>query len=131
MAGVRETTIELPLRGMSCAACAARIEQGLATLPGVKSAAVSFAAERATVTFDTAALDAGRREVDVLGVVFIVEPWRQQANHMHLREAAVARQLAHLLALAHVVGQLRCELTDDVTHPVRLLLAADVARDPA
>jgi P-type Cu+ transporter len=54
------STVELPLRGMSCAACAARIERGLATLPGVESAAVNFAAERATVSFDPAALDVDR-----------------------------------------------------------------------
>ena len=53
-------TIDLPLRGMSCAACAARIEQGLAALPGVASASVNFAAERATVTFDPAAVDVAR-----------------------------------------------------------------------
>src|SRR5262245_8468355 len=54
------TTVDLPLRGMSCAACAARIEQGLAALPGVAGATVNFAAERASVSFDPAALDVER-----------------------------------------------------------------------
>ena len=40
------------ISGMSCAACAARIEKGLAKLEGVNSANVNFAVERATVEFD-------------------------------------------------------------------------------
>src|SRR5262249_37891848 len=47
MATGSRTTVDLPLRGMSCAACAARIEQGLAALPGVAGRTVHFAAARA------------------------------------------------------------------------------------
>ncbi len=43
----------LRISGMSCAACAARIEKGLAKLPGVKQAAVNFATEKATVAYDS------------------------------------------------------------------------------
>jgi len=43
--------LELPVSGMTCAACAARIEKVLNRLPGVR-AEVSFAAERANVSFD-------------------------------------------------------------------------------
>ncbi|HEY7677081.1 MAG TPA: heavy metal translocating P-type ATPase, partial [Candidatus Methylomirabilis sp.] len=46
--------LELPLQGMSCAACAARIEEGLGRVRGVARATVNFAAERATVQFDPA-----------------------------------------------------------------------------
>ena len=43
-------TVELSIRGMTCAACAARIEKKLTRIgPGVV-AAVSFATEQATVT---------------------------------------------------------------------------------
>jgi len=48
--------IELGLTGMTCAACAARIEKVLNKLPGVQ-AAVNFATETAGVTFDPAATD--------------------------------------------------------------------------
>ena len=44
--------IVLPLTGMSCASCAARIQEGLSGRRGVKSAAVNFAAEKATVIYD-------------------------------------------------------------------------------
>ena len=43
---------DLPIEGMSCASCAARIETVLAKQPGVSSAAVNFASKRATVTYD-------------------------------------------------------------------------------
>ena len=41
--------LDLPLEGMTCAACAARIEKSLNKLPGVV-ANVNFAAESAQVT---------------------------------------------------------------------------------
>jgi Cu+-exporting ATPase len=43
---------ELPVAGMTCASCAARIESSLGGLPGVSVAAVNFATNRATVTYD-------------------------------------------------------------------------------
>jgi len=48
-------TLDLPIEGMTCAACAARIEKQLNKLPGV-SAAVNFASERARVEFDAGAV---------------------------------------------------------------------------
>ncbi len=44
--------IELPIKGMSCASCAAHIEKTLQGLPGVKQAAVNFATEKATVKYE-------------------------------------------------------------------------------
>lgn len=43
--------IELPIEGMTCSACAARIEKNLNKLPGVR-AVVNFANEKARVEFD-------------------------------------------------------------------------------
>ena len=48
-----EDRIELGLTGMTCAACAARIEKMLNRVPGVQ-ATVNFATEIATVGFDPA-----------------------------------------------------------------------------
>lgn len=42
----------LSISGMSCAACAARIEKGLSKIEGVKKANVNLAVEKATVEFD-------------------------------------------------------------------------------
>ena len=43
--------VQLPIRGMTCAACAARIEKVLNRLPGVQ-AQVNFATETAALTFN-------------------------------------------------------------------------------
>jgi len=47
-----ESRIDLPVTGMSCASCAARIQESLSGLRGVKSASVNFAAEKATIFYD-------------------------------------------------------------------------------
>lgn len=44
--------IDLPVTGMSCASCAAHIQEGLSARDGVQSASVNFAAEKATVVYD-------------------------------------------------------------------------------
>ena len=48
------TRVDLPIEGMTCGACAARIERGLNRIDGVASASVNLAAERATVVYDPA-----------------------------------------------------------------------------
>ncbi|MBK9118247.1 MAG: copper-translocating P-type ATPase [Phycisphaerales bacterium] len=44
--------LELLVTGMTCAACAARIERGLRVAAGVREAVVNFATEQATIEFD-------------------------------------------------------------------------------
>ena len=48
----RGTGLELDLTGMTCAACAARIEKVLNSVPGVHSVRVNFATEIAAVGFE-------------------------------------------------------------------------------
>jgi P-type Cu+ transporter len=43
--------ISLPVEGMACASCVGRVERAIIKLPGVKSASVNLATERADVTF--------------------------------------------------------------------------------
>lgn len=52
----------LKISGMSCAACAARIEKGLSKLEGVKTSNVNFAMEKAMVEFDKSLVDVQRFE---------------------------------------------------------------------
>lgn len=44
--------IELPVTGMTCASCSARVQDELGNMEGVSEASVNLAAERATVSFD-------------------------------------------------------------------------------
>jgi len=54
---LQSTTSELSIEGMTCAACAARIERGLGRIEGVDTAVVNFATAKATVAFDPARVD--------------------------------------------------------------------------
>jgi Cu+-exporting ATPase len=56
--------IELPIEGMTCASCAARIEKKLNRLEGVE-ASVNFATEKATVRFDPLLVSAGELAASV------------------------------------------------------------------
>src|SRR5215212_5698172 len=47
----------LPIEGMSCASCVRRVEKGLEKVPGVTTASVNLATERATVAYDPAVAD--------------------------------------------------------------------------
>ncbi len=53
-------TLQLPVEGMTCAACVARVEKALAKTPGVAAASVNFATEKASVTFDPTQADTPR-----------------------------------------------------------------------
>jgi Cu+-exporting ATPase len=65
-------TVELALGGMTCAACAARIEKQLNKLPGVE-AAVNFAAERAHVRYAPDAVDVDRLIATVVKTGFTAD----------------------------------------------------------
>src|SRR6266480_1996168 len=75
--------------------------------------------------------DAGWAEIDVLGVVLAIELRRQQPHDMHPRRAAVAGQFTYRLAVAFGLRQSGGELADDMAQTMRLLLARDMAGDPA
>ncbi len=51
----RTEKVELAIGGMTCAACAARVQKVLGKAPGVTAAGVNFATARATVQFNPAA----------------------------------------------------------------------------
>jgi Cu+-exporting ATPase len=55
-------TIGLALKGMSCSNCALSIEMNVKKLPGVESAYVDFAAEKATVDFEPSQVS----EIDII-----------------------------------------------------------------
>jgi P-type Cu+ transporter len=50
--GPRSQRLDLPVRGMHCAGCAANIEKGLRAVAGIEQAAVNYATSQATVIFN-------------------------------------------------------------------------------
>jgi Cu+-exporting ATPase len=51
--------VELPVTGMTCASCVARIEKGLSKMSGIVDAKVNFGTERATISFDPSRVQIG------------------------------------------------------------------------
>lgn len=60
---------EVAITGMTCAACANRVEKGLQKLPGVSQATVNFATEKASVVYDDeqASASAMQHKIEQLG----------------------------------------------------------------
>ncbi|ANU26436.1 heavy metal translocating P-type ATPase [Planococcus versutus] len=60
---------EVAITGMTCAACANRVEKGLQKLPGVQEATVNFATEKANVVFDNeqASMTEVQKKIEQLG----------------------------------------------------------------
>jgi len=65
-------TMQLPIEGMTCASCVARVQRGLAKLPGVEEASVNLATEKATLTFDPQQLDPAEIVQAVRGIGYDV-----------------------------------------------------------
>ncbi|MDI3280425.1 MAG: copper ion binding protein, partial [Bacillota bacterium] len=87
--------VELKLSGMSCASCAARIEKALAALPGVSSASVNFATERAVVEYNPAEVAVAelKRAVAELGYrATEAEPGADLDRERAQREGEIRRQ---------------------------------------
>lgn len=57
---IKNELVDLPITGMTCAACARHIEQNLSAASGVQRAGVNFATSRATVEYDPAATNVRR-----------------------------------------------------------------------
>ena len=72
--------VQLNIQGMTCAACVRRVEEGLRQTPGVISASVNFATEKARVEFDKNVVGIGDLEEKVrdLGYQAAVDTADQQ-----------------------------------------------------
>ncbi|MBP1973039.1 heavy metal translocating P-type ATPase [Cohnella thailandensis] len=95
-----EETIEMPgddtvsevaqfaLEGMTCAACANRIEKGLGKLPGVSNASVNFAMETARVEFSPGevSIEDMQSKVQKLGYKAIVKQGDRKASDHRSKE---------------------------------------------
>ncbi|CAG7657036.1 heavy metal translocating P-type ATPase [Paenibacillus allorhizosphaerae] len=98
--GTLKEAVELQLTGMTCAACAARIEKGLNKLPGVSKASVNFALETAHVEYNSAQVTITdmQKKVEQLGYKALVkEEMEDAAGH---REQEIARQKRKFIASA-------------------------------
>lgn len=63
------SNVTIPIGGMTCAACAQRVEKGIKKLPGVASVTVNFATEKASISYDPhqVRLSAIREAIEKIG----------------------------------------------------------------
>jgi len=92
-------TIEVPVSGMSCAACAVSVESTLKQTPGIQSAQVNYATQAATLVLDEAKTDLNqaRKNVHEIGYELLIELHEkenveelQKLAHRQLRKNTIA-----------------------------------------
>ena len=136
-------TLTIPIEGMSCASCVARIEQGLGAMPGVARASVNLATEQATVEFLPNLTDLGgiQGTIRSLGYVpgsgtesALASPSPPTSETDHLREAErtlqkrfwIAAALTLPLMVLAMSEHLGLPLSRPVSFWVQLVLATPV-----
>lgn len=89
----------LQITGMTCAACANRIEKGLSKMSGVSSAAVNFAMETAAVEYSPSevSLEDMQNKVKQLGYKAVIAAEEDIVNN---REAGISKQKRKLVISA-------------------------------
>jgi P-type Cu+ transporter len=97
--------VTLQITGMTCAACANRIEKGLNKVEGIDHAAVNFALEQATVSFDSSKVNQAQLESAMLARVeklgYKAEVKREESEDPSVRrQKEIAAQKRKLLVSA-------------------------------
>ena len=118
-ADVPERTVDLALEGMTCAACATRIEKVLNRLPGV-SANVNFAIEKARVRYSPGTVDVAR----------ILEAVRKAGYGAHTIDAARRAEDQARGAQAYRAEKVRLLVSAVLTLPFVVQMAMMFAGTP-
>jgi Cd2+/Zn2+-exporting ATPase/Cu+-exporting ATPase len=95
-------TLELPVKGMDCASCAAHVREALCALPGVESAEVLLSAEKAVVRLDPARVDLPALRAAVAGAGYQSPEQPEGADHaatVIASGAAISRQVLTLFGV--------------------------------
>lgn len=96
---VKEVT-RFKLEGMTCAACANRIEKGLNKMPGVTNASVNFALETATVEYSPAEVSVADMQSKVKQLGYKAVAQSDEEEHADTRDRAVRKQKRKLIVSA-------------------------------
>src|SRR6266550_743156 len=93
MPAMSKSRIILPIEGMTCASCAATVQEALAGATGVTSAGVNFATNKAAIEYDAAQTNVGQliktvRDVDYIPGVVSAEDLEQAVVAAGLQVAA-------------------------------------------
>ncbi len=104
----QEVRLDVPVKGMHCASCVAKVERAIASVSGVASASVNLAAERGTVVFDpgVVALDAIIQAVQAAGYEAGLERLTVPVKGMHCASCVAKVESA----LTGVVGVVQAQV---------------------
>ena len=93
----QSTDVSFGIGGMTCAACAARVERALAAVPGVTMASVNLASERARVTVDPVTVDLAQVVAAVRGAGYEVRPAQVDLSLVGMTCASCSARIERML----------------------------------
>ncbi|HZS10933.1 MAG TPA: heavy metal translocating P-type ATPase [Nitrospirales bacterium] len=98
------STVTIPIEGMSCASCVARIEHGLSAVPGVTRASVNLATEKASIDYQPGSTSpaALAETIRSLGYTPVLKTPAAGHGHVHEMEPGVT-DLTRRLIIAGVL----------------------------
>ena len=136
----KPASLTIPIEGMSCASCVAKIEHGLNALPGVVHASVNLATEKATVEYQPGVADstAIQETIRSLGYTPVMPTTREtetpaskeerkQATYRDLKlRFLVAAALTVPVMILGMSEHLRLPLTQPTSFWLQLLLTTPI-----
>ena len=87
-----EVTLDLAIKGMTCASCSARIEKVVSGLEGVRTMQVNLAAETGVTVFDPNIISKRRILETIAGLGFTAEPLAEQDENLLLKQQRETRE---------------------------------------
>ena len=104
------TSLSLPIRGMTCAACSTRLERVLGKVDGVDRALVSLAAERADISYDPARTRPEQLVAAIIKAGFEADLAQAGDEDLDRAEGEYAAQSRHQLRLLAISALLTLPL---------------------
>ncbi|KPK24356.1 MAG: ATPase, partial [Desulfobacterales bacterium SG8_35_2] len=87
-----EVTLDLAIKGMTCASCSARIEKVVSGLEGVQTMQVNLAAETGVAVFDPNTISKRRILETIAGLGFTAEPLAEQGENLLVKQQRETRE---------------------------------------
>ncbi|MFC1818548.1 heavy metal translocating P-type ATPase [Thermodesulfobacteriota bacterium] len=87
-----EVTLNLAIKGMTCASCSARIEKVVSGLDGVRTMQVNLATETGATVFDPSMISKRRIMETIAGLGFTAEPLAEQNENLLVKQQRETRE---------------------------------------
>ncbi|MGB3649553.1 MAG: heavy metal translocating P-type ATPase [Desulfobulbales bacterium] len=87
-----EVSLDLAIKGMTCASCSARIEKVVSGLDGVRTMQVNLATETGVTVFDPSMISKRRIMETIAGLGFTAEPLAEQNENLLVKQQRETRE---------------------------------------